>query len=332
MPVAAALIGTGTLPIASETPFITHENQYGIVYGNNDECYVSTDWLTFELTLTGIDAYPFGVTDSDSVVPGGGFLFYSNARDDLEISAALETLEYVNDRTLGDHYFATGATTVFIYDAATEWLYQSTDGGVTFDAGTVCDFNFAYPFSVTQNQIVYFNETFHTADNSAYGFTTGDLQEWISDVTIPGGYFCVTADPAHSVWSIAVDAGSETVSITYSTDTGDLVEFLTPYTVLSFPGLDSVKAVSDGDGGVLLYVFTDTENFSLYQLSITSAIENGGQSGNQGATGGGVNGAGGAVGFSRVTTAANFGHSVESLAYPAGIVAVGNDFGIDLGL
>lgn len=55
-------------------------------------------------------------------------------------------------------------------------------------------------------------------------------------------------------------------------------------------------------------------------------------SGNQGATGGGVNGAGGAVGFSRVTTAANFGYSVESLAYPAGIVAVGNDFGIDLGL
>jgi len=61
-------------------------------------------------------------------------------------------------------------------------------------------------------------------------------------------------------------------------------------------------------------------------------VVNGGQSGNQGVTGGGVNGAGGAVGFSRVSAAVNFGQSVESLAYPAGIIANGNDFGIDLGL
>jgi len=71
---------------------------------------------------------------------------------------------------------------------------------------------------------------------------------------------------------------------------------------------------------------------AIYTSGNALPLVNGGQSGNQGATGGGVNGAGGAVGFSRVTAAANFGHSVESLAYPAGIVAVGNDFGIDLGL
>jgi hypothetical protein len=56
-------------------------------------------------------------------------------------------------------------------------------------------------------------------------------------------------------------------------------------------------------------------------------------SGNQGITGGGINGQGGAVGFSGVSASNSSGISLASLAYPAGIVPRGvNDFGIDLGL
>jgi len=56
-------------------------------------------------------------------------------------------------------------------------------------------------------------------------------------------------------------------------------------------------------------------------------------SGNQGITGGGINGQGGAVGFSGVSASISSGISLASLAYPAGIVPRGvNDFGIDLGL
>lgn len=66
--------------------------------------------------------------------------------------------------------------------------------------------------------------------------------------------------------------------------------------------------------------------------SQAAVIANGGQSGNQGVTGGGINGAGGAVGFSGVSAASNFGQGIESLINPAGIIARGNDFSIDLGL
>jgi len=98
---------------------------------------------------------------------------------------------------------------------------------------------------------------------------------------------------------------------------------------------DNISLLSYGDGDILAgfgSVYPAGAAYSdLYTSGAITPI-NGGQSGNQGVTGGGVNGAGGAVGFSRVSAAVNFGQSVESLAYPAGIIADGNDFGIDLGL
>jgi hypothetical protein len=247
-----------------------------------------------------------------------------NVSDDIRVSTNLETSDYVNDRTLADHYFTIGSgvglqSKVIFFDAATGTIYLSNDGGLTTDAGAACNLDFsAFDLTVSQNQIIESAGFYYANLNDAGGvYVSADLATWALDPLLASGYFCQTAS---AVWTVSLSGGDFQISVSGES------------TTLSAGGAIAFKLAPDGDS-VLLYAFSDTENFACYRLSLDATpIENGGQSGNQGATGGGVNGAGGAVGFSRVSAAVNFGQSVESLAYPAGIIANGNDFGIDLGL
>lgn len=318
MTITPSLINTGILPVAAETPFVVRSSGGPIAYGAGDLVYQADDFVTFAAGV--LDGYPFGVTDSAGV---SGYLLSVNVSDDIRVSTNLETSDYVNDRTLADHFFTIGSGVdlqgkVIFYDAGTGFIYLSIDGGASTDAGVECDLNFAlFDLTVSQNQIIESGGQYYANLNDAGGaYVSADLATWTLDPLITTGYFCQTAS---ATWTVSLSGGSFVISVSGESTTMDA------------GGAIAFKLAPDGDS-VLLYAFADAENFTCYRLNLNAAPINGGQSGNQGATGGGVNGAGGAVGFSRVTTAANFGHSVESLAYPAGIVAVGNDFGIDLGL
>ena len=319
MTITPSLINTGILPAIAETPFVVRSSGGPIAYGYNDVVYQADDFVTFAAGM--LNGFPFGVTDSAGV---SGYLMYVNITDDVRVSANLETSDYVNDRTLADHYFAIGSgvdlqSKVIFYDAATGFIYLSIDGGVSLDAGVECNLNFAlFDLTVSQNQIIESGGIYYANLNDAGGvYWSADLATWALDPLLASGYFCQTAS---AVWTVSLSGGSFAISVSGESSTMDA------------GGAIAFKLAPDGDS-VLLYAFADAENFTCYRLNLdASPIVNGGQSGNQGTTGGGVNGAGGAVGFSGVIATANFGHSIDSLAYPSGITVIGKDFGIDLGL
>lgn len=319
MTIESSLLNTGNLPVSAETAFIVRSSGGAIAFGNSDLVYQADDYVTFALGV--LDGYPFGVTDAPVV---SGYLLSVNATDDIRVSVNLETSSYVNDRSFADHFFSIGSgvdsqSKVVFFDAGTGFIYLSDDGGLTTDGGSACDLNFSlFDLTVSQNQIVESGGVYYANLNDPGGvYFSADLASWTLDPLLNSGYFCQTAS---ATWTIALSGGEFQISVS-----GDS-------TTLDATGITAFKLAPDGDS-VLLYAFTDATNFTCYRLSISASPDVPVTSGNQGITGGGVNGQGGAVGFSGVSAANSSGISFTSLAYPAGIVPRGvNDFGIDLGL
>lgn len=321
MPISSSLINTGILPGLCETPFVVRSSGGAIAYGGGDLVYQADDYVSFALGV--LDGFPFGVTDAPTV---SGYLLYVNLTDDIRVSTNLETSDYVNDRTLGDHYFSIGSgvnsqSKVVFYDAAGGFIYLSDDGGVTVDAGAACNLDFsAFDLTVSQNQIVESGGVYYANLNDAGGvYYSSDLATWALDSSLQSGYFCQSESATSSlIWTVSLSGGSFLIQVngaSLSLDSGGAVSF---------------KLAPDGEN-ILLYAFTDAVNFSCYRLTYSAPVSQ--TSGNQGITGGGINGQGGAVGFSGVSASNSSGFSLASLAYPAGIVPRGvNDFGIDLGL
>lgn len=223
-------------------------------------------------------------------------------------------------------------------DGVDYWIYESSNGidfiQVAFDAGEIF-------------YIVSSSYTYCVLDGVMYSYPNG----------IENGQTYLQSIDGFTFTEHVITNGSDSNTMLTS--------------VIAFS--DSIYALVCGAGGfpadVKLYSSTDGENFTvenydcfgtaLYGSAIFSigALLYAGlgytnpplvlyndiyrgvfsvasqTSGNQAAVGGGINGQGGAVGFSGVAASNSSGISLASLAYPAGIVPRGaNDFGIDLGL
>lgn len=113
--------------------------------------------------------------------------------------------------------------------------------------------------------------------------------------------------------------------VTWSLETADIFGAVRSYvSMFYFNAQDTITAGFGETAGPV-------EQTTIYASSVP--VPSSPTSGNQGITGGGINGQGGAIGFSGVAASNSSGFSVAALAYPAGIVPRGvNDFGIDLGL
>lgn len=113
--------------------------------------------------------------------------------------------------------------------------------------------------------------------------------------------------------------------VTWTLETADIFGAVRSYvSMFYFNAQDNIMAGFGETSGPV-------EQTTVYATTVPVPVSP--TSGNQGITGGGINGQGGAVGFSGVSASNSSGISLASLAYPAGIVPRGvNDFGIDLGL
>lgn len=332
MAISAELIGAGTLPAAPESCIAS--SSIGVVYSGNNLFYQTADTISPLTFVAGsVAGYVFGFQNGATEgflgfdpLAGNGDIIVS---DDLVSSSVV----YADAGAIGDHFFSVkGSVTVIdvviMFDAATGFIYVSNDGGVSFDAGNECDIDFVAllgeNLNVTADRIFYDTATGYYYFNSpSVTYRSLDLITWEIPATTPGaGMFCVS----DVVWSF--DYAAESVEIIY-----DWLGSSPTAGALSLPGSITIKVVRDPENdAVLLYAFSDDTNFNLYRLT-GSGTSTSPTSGNQGITGGGINGQGGAVGFSGVSASNSSGISLASLAYPAGIVPRGvNDFGIDLGL
>lgn len=152
-------------------------------------------------------------------------------------------------------------------------------------------------------------------DNAAGYFWSFAL---LGDVFYALRYHPSDDDPATSVNVLY----SSIDGVTWTLETSDIFGALRNYVSLFQFNETIIAGFGETSGAVeLTTVYSTSASVPASQTS-----------GNQAVTGGGINGSGGAVGFSKVATSMNVGQSIEALAYPAGIIANGNDFGIDLGL